>query len=223
MRALIKVMIVLGLVFTTTFILGRVFGLLTVDHVRHWLEIAQNTNPIWVAAAIIILLFVDIFIAVPTLALTIMAGYFLGFPLGAVTAFTGMACAAATGYGLSRIWGQAALSKIIRDESQRHKMATAFETSGPVMIVFARAVPMLPEVTACMAGVTRMPVLRYSLLFVASTLPYALLAAYAGSISSADSPQPAIYAALVLYAILWTGWYIFNRRTQKKRKPNAVE
>lgn len=82
------------------------------------------------------------------------------------------------------------------------------------MIMLSRAVPIVPEVTACMAGVTRMPIARYFLFFFLSTVPYVVIAAYAGSISSIESPQPAIFAALFLYAVLWVGWFIF-RRTRK--------
>ena len=71
---------------------------------------------------------------------------------------------------------------------------------------------MLPEITACMAGFTKMAPHRYSLFFALSSLPYVLIAAYAGSISSIEDPKPAIYAALGLYAVLWTGWFLFRRR-----------
>ena len=56
---------------------------------------------------------------------------------------------------------------------------------------------------------------RYVLYFTISTLPYVLIASYAGSISSVESPQPAIYAALMLYVVLWVGWYLFQRKQRK--------
>ncbi len=84
------------------------------------------------------------------------------------------------------------------------------------MILLARAAPIVPEVTACMAGATKMPVLRYLLFFTLSTLPYVLIAAYAGSISSVESPQPAIYAALFLYGVLGMGWYAFRYSSRRR-------
>jgi len=210
-------MLTLAAIFALTFVLGRVLGILTLENVKNWLEMAQSVDPIWVVATVIFLLFLDLFVTVPTLTITILAGFFLGFQLGAISAFTGMSLAAFSGYAISRKWGDNAVAFLVKDANDRHDMAETFNRSGPTMIVLSRAAPMVPEVTACMAGVTRMPISRYSLFFTISTLPYALIAAYAGSISSPDSPKPAIYAALLLYAVLWTGWYIFRRRSQKKR------
>jgi uncharacterized membrane protein YdjX (TVP38/TMEM64 family) len=213
MKPLIKVMLILGSVLALTFILGRVFGILTVESVKHWLELAGRVDPFWLAGTVILLLFLDLFVAVPTLTVTILAGFLLGFPAGAATAFTGMSLAAFSGYAISRIWGEGAVSFLVRDKQDRQEMAETFQRNGPTMIVLSRAAPIVPEVTACMAGATNMHFFRYLGFFTLSTLPYALIASYAGSISSPDSPQPAIYAALTLYAVLWTGWYFFRRKS----------
>ncbi|KPB01598.1 hypothetical protein SU32_08340 [Ahrensia marina] len=60
--------------------------------------------------------------------------------------------------------------------------------------------------------------LHYIGFFTLGTLPYVLIASYAGSISSPESPQPAIYAALALYVFLWLGWYLLHRRTRRRIK-----
>ncbi len=211
MKPLLKVMLTLGLIFASTFTLGRVLGILTIENVRFWLTEAQNIDPLWVISAVVLLLFIDLFVAVPTLTITILAGFFLGFPLGAAVAFAGMMLAALCGYGLSRKWGDSVVRFLVKEESAREEMIVAFQQSGPAMIMLSRAAPIVPEVTACMAGVTQMPVARYFLFFALSTLPYVAVAAYAGSISSIESPQPAIYAALFLYAVLWLGWFLFRR------------
>jgi len=211
MKPLLKVMLTLGLIFASTFILGRVLGILTIENVRFWLAEAQNIDPLWVISVVVLLLFIDLFVAVPTLTITILAGFFLGFPLGAAAAFTGMMLAALCGYGLSRKWGDSVVRFLVKEERAREDMIAAFQQSGPAMIMLSRAAPIVPEVTACMAGVTQMPVARYFFFFALSTLPYVAVAAYAGSISSIESPQPAIYAALFLYAVLWIGWFLFRR------------
>ena len=215
MKPLIKVMLILGSVFAVTFILGRILGILTVENVRHWLELAQNVDPVWVAGTVSFLLFLDLFVAVPTLTITILAGFFLGFPVGAAAAFTGLSLAAFSGYTISSVWGDRVISLLVRDKNERLEMRETFNKSGPTMIILSRAAPIIPEVTACMAGATGMRLRSYALYFIISSLPYVLIAAYAGSISSPDSPQPAIYAVLLLYAVLWIGWYLFRRRSQK--------
>lgn len=214
MRPLILVMVTLACIFASTFIIGRAAGVLTADNVRLWLEQVHQTDAVYVMAVVIALLFADLFVAVPTLTITILAGYFLGFGPGASTAFVGASAAAFTGYALCRRWGERGIAMIVRDESERRDLGASFQASGPVMILLSRAAPILPEVTACMAGATGMPLLRYAAFFSLGTLPYVLIAAYAGSISSIDDPRPAIYTAILLYAIMWTGWYLVRRRTR---------
>ncbi len=213
MKPLIKVMLILGSIFAFTFVVGRLLGILTIENVKLWLELAASVDPLWLAVTVILLLFLDLFIAVPTLTITILAGFFLGFPTGATASFAGMSLAAFAGYSISWIWGERPLSFLVRDQKDRLEMAQTFQRNGPFMIVLSRAVPIVPEVTACMAGATNMNFGRYVTYFSLSTLPYVLIASYAGSISSAESPQPAIFAVLFLYATLWTGWYLFLRKS----------
>ena len=207
-------MLTLSAIFIAILILGRIFGILTIENIRAVLEYAKTIDLIWVFLAVIVLLFVDIFVTIPTLTTTILAGFFLGFPLGALAAFLGMISAVFTGYGLSRIWGEKGVALILKDEMDRQEMTETFLKSGPFMIIFARGVPMLPEISACMAGATKMRFGKYAVLAVISTLPYALIGTYAGSVSSVDSPQPAIFAALFLYAVLLGGWYLFRRKSR---------
>ncbi len=216
MKPLLKVMIILALIFASTFILGRVFGILTVENIQLWLEQVQAIDLVWVFGLVLLLLFIDLFVAVPTLTITILAGFFLGFPLGAGAAFGGMTLAALGGYAISWRWGELGVKLLVKDAEQRNQLVDSFHRNGPVMILLSRAAPIVPEVTACMAGVTRMPLARFLLFFTISSAPYVAIAAYAGSISSIENPQPAIYAAIFICSTLWTGWWLF-RRYEKNR------
>ncbi|WP_298333150.1 VTT domain-containing protein [uncultured Erythrobacter sp.] len=211
MKTLLKIMLTLAAIFASTFILGRMLGILTEDNVRNWLEMASTLSVATVAMVVIALLFIDLFVAVPTLTIVILAGYFLGFETGLLAAMIGSALAAFGGYAICRKWGEGALSKVIRDPVQRNEMREAFSAHGPGMILLARAAPILPEVTACMAGLTRMSLRRFSMFWSVGTLPYMGIAAYAGSVSTLDDPRPAIFAALGLYAVMWAGWFIYRR------------
>lgn len=208
-------MLTLAVIFASTFILGRVLGILTEENVRAWLELASTLSAATVIAVVVGLLFIDLFVAVPTLTIVILGGYFLGFELGLIAAMLGSALAAFGGYAICRNWGESALAKIVRNPDQRGDMHEAFQSHGPGMILLARAAPILPEVTACMAGITRMSLARFALFWSIGTLPYMSIAAYAGSVSTLDDPMPAIYAALGLYAVMWTGWFVYRRYWMK--------
>lgn len=216
MKSLLKIMLTLGSLFALTFVIGRLLGILTVENVRNWLEWAGQVDTTVVAGTVVLLLFADLFVAMPTLTITILGGYFLGFPSGAAAAFAGMSLAAGSGYGISRVWGQRGIALLIKDARDRAELTAAFETSGPVMIMLSRAVPIITEVTACMAGATQMPFARYCLFFTVGTVPYVMIAAYAGSISSVEDPTPAIFAVLALNGVLWVSWAVFKRRRRER-------
>lgn len=216
LRPLIKVMLIMALIFLIILIMSRIFGFLTVDNVKTLIEAAADIDRTWLICVVIFLLFLDLFVTVPTLSVTILAGYFLGFPLGALTAFIGMSSAAFSGYGISRKWGQRPISFLVKDDKERQCLSQAFLRNGPIMILLARAAPMVPEITALMAGAVKMKFITYAMWFCLGTAPYAAIAAYAGSVSSLDSPQPAIIAALSLYAVLWGAWYVFRLRLKRQ-------
>lgn len=215
MRSLLKVMLILGAVFASTFVIARLLGILTEDNVRHWLTEASGVSVWWIGAIVVALLFIDLFVAVPTLTVTILAGYFMGFAGGASAAFLGMMLAAICGYAICHRYGEGLIARLVRDDTRRQELTAAFHRNGPAMILLSRAAPILPEVTACMAGATRMRFSLYLALFAVSTLPYAGIAAWAGSISTIDDPLPAIYAALLLYGVMWAGWAIHRSRTRR--------
>lgn len=213
MKSLLKVMLALGCLFALTFVAGNLLGILTIENADRWLEWAQEVDPVLVFGLVVLLLFADLFVAVPTLTITILAGFLIGFPDGGFAAFLGMSLAAGSGYLLSRRWGERGVAALVKDPSERAKLATMFHDFGPAMILLSRAAPILPEVTACMAGATRMPVARFVAFFVASALPYSLIASFAGSISSLENPEPAITAVIILNVALWSAWFLFRRRT----------
>lgn len=212
MKPLLKIMVVLLSVFAVLFILGQVFGILTVENVKAGLQGASEIDALALSMVIIVLLCVDIFITVPTLTITLLAGFFLGFPMGAVVALIGTSGATLIGYAMGQRWGEKAISKIIKDGEQIAELKTTFQTHGPTMITLARAAPMVPEICALMAGATNMRFGRYVLFHLIGTLPYVAIASYAGSISSIDDPMPAIYGAMLLYAVGWGSWFIFQKR-----------
>lgn len=214
MKQLITVALVLSALFASTFLMLTVTGVITVDGIEASLRKASETNVTYVIIGVVALLAADIFIAVPTLTIAILSGYFLGFGLGAFSAIVGMALAGVTGYAFCRLYGPGILKKLYRDPHKRADMQTIFNQHGATVLLLCRAIPILPEVSCCMAGANQMPFARFFTCYLLSTLPYASIAAFAGARSSLDDPQPAIYAAIGLSLFFWTAWVIFIRKTE---------
>ncbi|PCI12106.1 MAG: hypothetical protein COB71_10685 [Thiotrichales bacterium] len=155
------------------------------------------------------------------MTVTIMAGFFLGWPMAAAATISGFLLAGTIGYAISRRYGWRLLNRIYQDREKLDEMHRTFSTYGPVMLIICRAMPILPEVSCCMAGATRMSLPKFLTMYALGTIPYALIITYAGSISSLDNPKPAILAAIGISLTLWTGWYLLGRhaRQQKLRRP----
>ena len=81
-KAIMRFVGVLVLLFTLTLLLFKGLDILSIEAIKHWLQEAQQWSPIWVGSLIIELLMVDLFIAVPTLSLTLLSGFFLGLEMG---------------------------------------------------------------------------------------------------------------------------------------------
>lgn len=212
MKALLKVTLTLALVFASTFVIVKSTGALSIEDIEFWLESAKSISPVYVASIVIALLFADLFIAVPTLTVTILSGFFLGHAMGAGAAIAGLVLAGLCGYGLSYVYGGNLVLFLIKDKHQRDEARAGFKKHGVVMILFSRALPILPEISACMAGMTHMKFRSFLMAWCMSTIPYALIATYAGSISTVDNPKPAIFTAIGLTSFFWLGWLVIRKK-----------
>ena len=209
MKALIKFVLLLGAFFTFTLVVFKLLGILSTEDIKTWLEYATTLSPVLVGIIIVSLMMIDLFIAIPTLSLTILSGFFLGMELGVFYSCLGMLSAGTMGYVISRFHGEKLLRFVSKDDNQISEMKYLFNTFGPFSLMLCRAAPMLPEVTSCLAGVTKMPFWKYILFYAIGTIPYACIAAYSGSISTASDPGPAIFTFIGLFGGLSLIWALF--------------
>ena len=201
-KAILRFVGMLVLVFTLTLLLFKGLDVLSVEDIKLWLQEAQKWSPIWVGSLIIALLIVDLFIAIPTLSLTILSGFFLGLEMGILFSSLGLMLAGSLGYFISRYHGAKLLDWVCKNESEQIGMIHLFQTLGPLSLLLCRAAPMLPEITSCLAGTTRMPFWKYVLYYALGSLPYSAIAVYSGSISTVDNPSPALYTYVGMFAVL---------------------
>ncbi len=216
MSALLKLMLVMIVGFATTFLIMKVTGALSVEKIEHWLTLAKEVDWRYLGGIVIALLFLDLFIAMPTLTIIMLSGYFLGHYYGAMVSIIGIVLAGVTGYLLSYFYGNKLVSVVIKDKSQQVEMRKQFNQYGTFMIIFSRAMPILPEVTACMSGIIKMPFIKFITAWLVSAVPYAIIATYAGSISTLDNPKPAIITAIILTTIMWSAWFVLKKIKQRK-------
>lgn len=220
MKLLIKSVLILVAILTSTLLIIKFSGILTVEDIKEIFSNLKSQPSYILGALIVLLLFVDLFIAVPTMTIIILAGYFIGFELAVFYTFIGLLSASLTGYFLSRKYGNKVLDKLSSNEEQKLQMTQLFNKHGVLVLVLSRAVPMLPEISSCLAGTCKMSLKRFLFAWSLGTIPYLCVIAYAGSISNLDNPMPAIYAAIGITVVFWFLWLIFMKinklKTQKE-------
>lgn len=215
MKALIKVFIVLFLVFASTFILIKYFGIFGIEDIKMYLLEAKKMSPLYLGICVSLFLFIDLFIAVPTLSIIILSGYFLGFYYGFIFSLFGVSLAGILGYIISYKFGDKFLNFLIKDKEEKEQMIYSFNKHGIVMIFLSRAMPILPEASACLAGLTKMSFKKFAFAWYISSVPYILIATYAGSISSIDNPKAAIFTAIGLSLFFWLMWFLYHKKQKK--------
>lgn len=223
MKLLIKSILILATIFTSTLLIIKFSGVLTVDDIKQLFQTLKSQPSYILGGLIVLLLFVDLFIAVPTMTIIILAGYFIGFELAMFYTFIGLLSASLTGYFLSRKYGMKILDKLSSNEQQKIEMRELFNKHGVLVLVLSRAAPMLPEISSCLAGTCKMSLKRFLFAWSLGTIPYLSVIAYAGSISNLDNPMPAIYAAIGITIVFWFLWLIFMKRNKIKLKKELVK
>ena len=212
MKLLIKTTLILMLIFFSTFLLIKLTGILTVEDIKHYFNLLKEQPTYFIGSLVVLLLFIDLFIAVPTMTIIMLAGYFIGFEQAAFYAFIGMFSASSCGYFLSRLYGEDLLKKFTKDKNQIIQMKEVFNQYGMTMLILSRAMPMLTEISSCLAGTCKMSLKKYLLAWSIGSIPYLLLISYAGSVSDLNNPKPALFTAFIITAFLWFSWFIFLRK-----------
>lgn len=150
--------------------------------------LVHSRSDVWLTRALVVgLLGVDIFLPVPSSAVSTFAGVSLGLWDGFATCTVGMTVGCVIGYAAGRSFGRLATLRIV-GEQQMRRLESGYARWGDWILVAARAVPVLAEASTLVAGVGRMRAGRF---FVITTfanagisLVYAAVGAYAANLSS---------------------------------------
>ena len=212
MRDLLRIALILGLAFASTFLVVQGLGLLPEEGVIRWLEGLRDIHPLWLMAGVIALLLLDLLIAVPTMTTILLAGWLLGPLLGGLTGAVGLMLMGSLGYGLGRLMGRPILSRLLGDRDRLAEIEAAFARNDLLTLAVCQALPILPELSATLAGVARMPPTRFALGYGIGTVPFAFILASGGAASSPEDLRPAILTAIALSALLLILWRLLLRR-----------
>jgi uncharacterized membrane protein YdjX (TVP38/TMEM64 family) len=213
MKDLLKVAVIMALLFASTFVLMQSTGLVTEAGVRNFLNRAYDIHPAWMAVIVIGLLMLDLLIAIPTMTTILLAGYFMGPLLGGLASAAGLMLLGTNGYGMGWRFGRHILLRLFKDDVRLKGIEIAFARNDLLVLFVCQALPILPELSCTLAGISRMRFIRFLFGYAVGVVPFAFIVAYAGSISTLREPGPAIYTAIGVSVTLLLVWTFVRRRS----------
>lgn len=213
MRDLLKIAVVLALAFGSTFFLVQWSGLIPEEGVVAWLEGLRAIDPWLLVAGVILLLVLDLLVAIPTMTTILLAGWLLGPVAGGLAASAGLMAMGGAAYGMGRRLGRPVLARMLKDPDRLAGIEAAFARQDMLVLVVCQALPILPELSATLAGIAQMPLRRFLAGYAAGVVPFAFIVAAGGAASTPDDLCPAILTAIATSATLLLLWQVVRRRS----------
>jgi uncharacterized membrane protein YdjX (TVP38/TMEM64 family) len=152
------------------------------------------------------LIVADLIVPLPSPAIMAAMGFIYGPVLGGAIASFASFLAALVGYILCRAIGPRAASWIAGPK-QTERLSEFFERNGMWAIAVSRFLPAVPEILACLAGMTRMPWGRFAMGNLIGSLLVGFINAYFGSRGETDPASTMVvmaapYVALPIFLFL---------------------
>lgn len=104
------------------------------------------------------------------------------------------------------------LTRLYKGEERLTGIEAAFARNDLMVLFVCQALPILPEISCTLAGISR-AFWRFFFGYAVGVVPFAFIVAYAGSISSLSNPALAIYTAIGVSVALLLLWTLVRRRS----------
>jgi uncharacterized membrane protein YdjX (TVP38/TMEM64 family) len=157
------------------------------------------------------LLLADLLLPIPGTIVMSALGAVYGFWLGGLLASTGSMLAGMIGYGVGKFFKEP-FAKRWLGEKDFEKGRAMFSNNGAWVVAVSRALPILPEVLACMAGLLRMPFRKFTIALACGSVPMGFLFAWIGVLGR-DYPSWGLGFSLLVPAALWGSAAWWGRRS----------
>jgi len=168
-----------------------------------------NSYGKWAWAIAIVLLMADLFLPLPATLIMAALGYIYGPLAGGLISAGGSFASGVLAYWLCRMLGDHTAIRLLgKKEYDRGKRISA--SVGGWVVAVSRWLPVFPEVVACMAGLTRMPVRYFYLALASGSVPLGFTYAIIGN-SGVDNPSLAIGLSAGLPPLIWFITNLFLR------------
>jgi len=155
----------------------------------------------WGGVAGILLLLGDLALPIPSTLVISALGYLYGIWLGGILASIGLIGAGVIGYGVGYLCGEKRARQWLGERDFNRGQAL-FTKGGGWVVALSRALPILPEVISCTAGLVRMPFYKFLTSLICGSVPMAFIFASIGHLGQA-APSWALGMSVAIPALLW--------------------
>jgi len=177
---------------------------------EHTVETLRATGD-WAWAAGIGLLVVDLFLPVPGTVVMSALGLVYGWPLGGTLAAVGSVGAGVLAYGLCVGLGRRAACWLAGEKGLEEGERLFGGETGGWLVALSRWMPVLPEVVACLAGISRMPFPRFFAALCAGSVPMGFVFAWIGE-AGQDRPVLAVVLSAGVPPVIWGAFRVLHRK-----------
>ena len=158
------------------------------------LEYIRAQGP-WAAVIAVGLIVADLFVPMPGPAIMAALGLIYGVWLGGLISVFAAFLVGLVGYTLCRVIGPRAAAWIAGPK-ELEMLRGLFERSGVWLIAVSRVLPWIPEILACLAGLSRMSFARFATGNLIGSILVGFLNAYFGSRGESDPETLAVVLVL---------------------------
>jgi uncharacterized membrane protein YdjX (TVP38/TMEM64 family) len=164
-----------------------------VEWVRSW--------GIWGWAAVMALLSADLVLPLPATGVMSAAGYLYGALIGGLVNAVGSFISGMIAYWLCRAFGHGIAERLAGKEDLA-RGEVLFREKGAWIVALSRWLPLLPEVIACLAGLTQMSAKTFTIALACGSIPMGFAYAAIGA-AGQSRPGLALGLSVVVPAILY--------------------
>ena len=147
------------------------------------------------------LLIGDLFLPIPATGVMSAAGYVYGPWIGGIVSVAGSFLSGMLAFALCRTLGHRAALWLAGEKGLAENDAL-FRRGGPWLIALSRWLPILPEVIACLAGLTQMRTRVFVVALLCGTVPMGFSYAAVGAMFEKE-PAWALGLSVALPVVLW--------------------
>lgn len=216
MKRMIVVTVIFASLGATTFFLAERWGWFSEAQVYGWMADAG-----WKGAVIgVALLIGDVMLPVPSSVVMTLHGVAFGPWWGTVYSTAGSMGCAWIGYELGRRLGTGGIDRVGASPDDVSFAEKFFDRFGPYAVILSRPVPLFAEVVTCLAGMQKMPAMKFGTAAFCGTLPLsAVYAVWGARNGDAHTLLPTLVIAVALPVI---GWAILAFMTRSRHAPGSA-